>query len=142
MKIAKKQVLSFIILAAFSLIAISTAMPARADQSLLDTQIGLNSVGQAYGNSTPVDIRITIAKIINIILGFLGIIFVVLTIVAGFQYMTSAGNEEKVKKAVGLLKNAIIGLVIVLLAWAVTRFVINRLTRAINNSIDYMTLPY
>ncbi|MCX6794727.1 MAG: pilin [Candidatus Falkowbacteria bacterium] len=143
MKIAKKQVLSLIFLVVFGLIALSAAWPAQADQSLLDSQIGLNNAGQVYGNTTAPDIRYTIAKIINIVLGFLGIIFIGLTIFAGFQYMTAGGNEEKNKKAVGLLTNAVIGVLIILMAWGITRFTIRQLGRAANNAVDYQTYsPY
>lgn len=143
MKNAKKQVLSSIFLTVFGLLALGAALPAQADQSLIDTQIGLNTAGQVYSNSAPVDIRITIAKIINIVLGFLGIIFVGLTIFAGFQYMTAGGNKEKTEKALGLIKNAVIGVVIILMAWAITRFTIRQLSRVANNSVDYQTYsPY
>ncbi len=143
MKIAKKQVLAFVFLVLLSFVAISFITPAHADQSLVDSQIGLKESGNVYGNATPTDVRTTIARIINIILGFLGVIFVVLTIVAGFQYMTAAGNEEKTKKALGLIKNAVIGLVIVLMSWMITRFVVRQLGRATNGAVDYTTYtPY
>ena len=140
MKNAKKQVLSSIFLTVFGLLVLGAALPAQADQSLIDTQIGLNTAGQVYGNSTPVDIRITIAKIINLTLGFLAIIFMALTIFAGFQYMTAGGNKEKTEKAVSLIKNAVIGLVIILMAWGITRFAIRQLSRVANNSVDYWTV--
>lgn len=139
MKIIKKQVLSLTLLIIFALIAIGTAWPARADQSLLDSQIGLNTIGSAYGTNKPVDIRITITKIISLVLGFIGIIFVGLAIFAGIQYMTSGGNEEKTKKAIELLTNAVIGLLIILMAWAITRFTIIQLSKAVNNAVDYQT---
>lgn len=142
MKIAKKQGLSLIFLIIFGLIAFGAAWPAQADQSLLDSQIGLNNAGQVYGNATAPDIRYTIARIINVVLQLLGVIFVILTILAGFQYMTAGGNEEKTKKAVGLLTNAVIGLLIILMAWTITRFTIRQLGRAANNAIDQTYSPY
>ncbi len=143
MKIARKHLLSLIFLAVFGLVAFGAALTAQADQSLLNSQIGLNSAGQVYGGTTPEDIRVTIAKIINIVLEFLGVIFVGLTLFAGFQYMTAGGNEEQTKKAVGLIKNAVIGLLVILMAWAITRFTIRQLSRAVNNSVDYQTYsPY
>lgn len=143
MKIAYKQVFSFIFLVVFGFIALGAAWPAQADQSLLDSQIGLNDAGRVYGNATAPDIRFTIARIINVVLGFLGIIFIGLTIFAGFQYMTAGGNEEKNKKAVGLLTNAVIGVLIILMAWGITRFTVRQLGRAANNAIDYQTYsPY
>ena len=139
MKIAKKQVLSLIFLVLFGLVVFGAAEPAQADKKLWDLQIGVNDTGQVYGNTKPPDIRMTVAKIINIALGFLGIIFIGLTIFAGFQYMTASGNEEKTKKAVGVLTNAAIGLLIILMAWAITRFTIRQLGRTANNAVDFQT---
>lgn len=68
-----------------------------------------------------------IAAIISVALSLLAIIFIVLMIVSGYQWMTAGGNEEQVKKAQGRIKNAIIGLVIVILAYAITAFVFNNL---------------
>ncbi len=70
-----------------------------------------------------IPLSILIANIIKIALGFLALIFVVLMVVAGFQWMTAAGNEEQAKKAMGIIKTAVIGLVIVLAAYAITYFI-------------------
>lgn len=70
-----------------------------------------------------VSIGILIARIIRIVLSLLAIIFLVLTIVAGFRWMTAAGNEEAVKKAQATIKMAVIGLVIILAAYSITYFV-------------------
>ncbi len=72
-----------------------------------------------------------VGEIIQIALGFLGIVFVILTIYAGFLYMTSQGDPEKAKKARALLINAIIGVGIVISAWAITYFVLTSLTSSI-----------
>ena len=63
-----------------------------------------------------------IAQIIRGLLGLLGAIFIILMIVAGFSWMTAGGNEEQVKKSTSIIKSAVIGLVIVLAAYAVTYF--------------------
>ncbi len=68
-----------------------------------------------------------VANIISVVLGLLGILFVVLMIFSGYQWMTAGGNEETVKKAQGRIKNAIIGLIIVVMAYAVTAFVFKSL---------------
>lgn len=73
------------------------------------------------------DIRITIAKIIRIVLGFLGLIALSLIIYAGWLWMTSEGNEEKISKAKQILKNAVIGLIIILSAFAIVTFILNKL---------------
>jgi len=80
-------------------------------------QIGAASgLGQASVGSI-------VSTIIKAALGFLAAIFLVLMIVAGFQWMTAAGNEAQVKKAVETIKTAVIGLVIVLAAYAITYFI-------------------
>jgi hypothetical protein len=65
-----------------------------------------------------------IGSIISVALGLLGVIFVILMIYAGFLWMTAGGNEETVKKAKKWLANAVIGLIIVLAAYAISTFVI------------------
>ncbi len=97
---------------------------------------GLTSedLGVQYASSTGLtvqDPRVTVAKIIRIVLGFLGTIAVILVIYAGFMWMTSNGNEDKVTKAKNILKAAVIGLVIILSAFAITSFIINQLLEAV-----------
>lgn len=83
--------------------------------------------GAEYGASKePEEV---VAMVIQAVLGFLGIIFVVLMIIGGIQWMTAEGNEESVKKAKNRIKNAVIGLVIVVLSYAISVFVINTLLK-------------
>ena len=69
------------------------------------------------------DPRQVVARIINVFLGLMGIIAVFLIIFAGFTWMTSEGNEEKISKAKGILKSATIGLFIILSAWGIVTFI-------------------
>jgi len=73
------------------------------------------------------DPRVIIARIISIILTFLGVIALLLIIYAGFLWMTSGGEEDKIRRAKSVLKNAAIGLLIIFSSWALTNFLINRL---------------
>jgi type IV secretory pathway VirB2 component (pilin) len=68
-----------------------------------------------------------VGNIVKIVLSLLGLVAVVLIIIAGFQWMTSAGNEEKIKGAKKLMGSALIGLIIVILAYAIANFVIDEL---------------
>jgi amino acid transporter len=68
-----------------------------------------------------------VATVIQAFLGLLGIIFLVLIIIAGYNWMTAAGNEEKVTKAKDTLWRAIIGLIIIVGAYAISYFVFNNL---------------
>jgi len=80
-----------------------------------------------YNTATRLTLSSIIARVIKVILSMLGIIFIILLIYAGLGWMTSGGNEEKVGKAKKTITAAIIGLVIVLSAYAITVFVIDNL---------------
>ena len=67
-------------------------------------------------DESPVDVTM---NVIQWALGMLGLIAVVMIIYGGFTWMTAAGNEERITKAKGVLKAAIIGLVVILLSWAI-----------------------
>lgn len=56
-------------------------------------------------------------------LGFLGLVSVIMLIYGGYQYLTAGGNEESLEKAKKIIKNALVGLVIVLLSYAIALFV-------------------
>ena len=64
-----------------------------------------------------------INNIINIALSLLGIIFVLLTIYGGIIFMTARGNEEQTQKAKSVIIQSIIGLIIVIGAYAISYFV-------------------
>ncbi len=98
-------------------------------------------LGLEYGQATGLghaDIRFTIANIIVVALGLLGTISVVLMLYAGFKWMTAGGNEENVKEAQNIIKYAVIGLAIILSAYAITRFVMSNLFKA-TTGYDYYT---
>lgn len=99
---------------------------ARAE-SLADT-LGLTGFGDQTNLIKPgADINSTktvIANIINIMLGFLGMIFTVLIIYGGFKWMLSRGNSSQVDEAKSVIKNATIGLTIVLLSYVISRTIL------------------
>jgi cysteine-rich repeat protein len=90
---------------------------------------GLDALSEVSGLPTG-NVFIAIANIIRIILGLLGIILVGLIVYAGFLWMTAAGDPKKVETAKKILKNAIIGVIIVLSAFGITQFVLNSLISA------------
>lgn len=92
---------------------------------------GLNAVNNGLNNALASgDPREMVGRIINVALGFLGVIAVVIILMGGFKWMTAAGNEDKVAEAKKLLGAGVIGLAIVLAAWAVATFIINSIYNA------------
>ncbi len=66
---------------------------------------------------------VTAANIIAAILGFLSVIAIGLIVYAGFTWMFAAGNEEKIKKARGILQAAVLGLLIILSSYGIAIYV-------------------
>ncbi|MBI5077237.1 IPT/TIG domain-containing protein [Candidatus Falkowbacteria bacterium] len=93
---------------------------------------GLALTGTAAGLQAGQDLRVIIGNIIKIILGFLGVLALCIVLYAGFLYMTSGGDQEKVQKARRWLVNGAIGLVIIFSAYAITSFIINKLKTAVS----------
>lgn len=81
--------------------------------------------GGGYNTGETGGLMIVVGTIIQAALGLLGAIFIILVVIAGYGWMTAAGNEEKIKKAVTKIKQAIIGLVITLSSWAIWSFIFN-----------------
>ncbi|MFH1523079.1 MAG: hypothetical protein ABIE43_04665 [Patescibacteria group bacterium] len=128
MKITKKQLLLFIVLITLSVaqfFLIKTAPEAYAESKLWGMQEGKDTIGStAFGNSgAPLDVRVIIARAIKAFLGFMGVIFLILLVLAGYKYMNSRGNEEKVTEAIGQIRTAIIGLLIVVASYALTSYI-------------------
>ncbi len=90
---------------------------------------GLKSTagGAGYGTSGSETVDSKISLIIKSVLSFLGVIFLILMIYGGFLWMTAAGNEQQIEKAETLLASAVIGLIVVISAYAISYFVINGL---------------
>jgi Zn-dependent protease with chaperone function len=95
---------------------------------------GMNEVSTGLNNTlSTADPRVVVGRIINVVLGFLGVIAVGIILLGGFKWMTAGGNEDKVGEAKKLLGAGVIGLVIILSAWAIATFVINQIYSAVNN---------
>lgn len=82
--------------------------------------------GEARGDTPVLNV---IGTIINVILGFVGIIFFIQLFWAGFRWMTSGGNEEVVNEAKKTIKSAVIGIVIIFSAFVITNFLLNKLAQ-------------
>ncbi|MFP4514920.1 MAG: pilin [Parcubacteria group bacterium] len=127
MKLFKRiQIISVILISLFlasSNIALSQA-PALQNTEEVKNQTEAFRNNSGYTEvSGSVGVSDIVARVIFIALSLLAVIFIVLIIIAGYQWMTAGGNEEQITKAKKNISNAIIGLVIILSAYAVTWFV-------------------
>ena len=76
------------------------------------------------------DPRIMAATIINVVMGFLGIVAVVIVLIGGFKWMIAGGGEDKVGEAKKMITEGVIGLIIVVMAFAIAKFAVNALMSA------------
>ena len=77
--------------------------------------------------SNATDLKGSVINVINAIIAVLGLVAVVVIILGGVQYMTSAGDSGKVKKAKDTILYGVIGLVVCVVAAAIVNFVIANL---------------
>ncbi len=91
-----------------------------------DDSFGLN-YAQNVGLSTE-DIRTSAVRITRNILGVLGILALIIILYGGFVYMTSRGDMQKVELAKKILLNATIGLVIIMMAFAIVSWILGVLS--------------
>jgi len=93
----------------------------------LNTQLDEVGGGAGLGNKPLTE---TVGQLIGVFLGLLGVIFLLLVIYAGFIWMTAQGDPKSVEKARNILLSAVVGLVILLSAYAISNFVIIQLSSA------------
>ena len=81
----------------------------------------MQNVGNSAGfkPATETSVSEIAGTIVNSVLGFLGIIFLGLILYAGFLWMTAQGESDKVEQAKKIIKNCIIGLILIICAWGI-----------------------
>jgi hypothetical protein len=68
-----------------------------------------------------------VGRVLNVVLGFLGIVLLFYFIYGGFKWMTAGGDEKGVGEAKTMIRNAVIGLVIIMASYALSNFVLSQL---------------
>ncbi len=120
------------------MIAGAQTTPAGPDVwGIIPSGAGGSYAGQSVENAikgetglTYKDPRVVVASIIKLALSFLGIIAVILILIGGFKWMTAGGNEEQVGDAKKWIYSGVIGILIILSAYALANFVITQLKTA------------
>ncbi|MFH1142496.1 MAG: hypothetical protein V1695_02175 [Candidatus Uhrbacteria bacterium] len=129
----------FKVVAAFSPFVLLKATVAKAAADVAEGLSGagnkLEDVGAQVTDVSGSDLPTLIGSIINIALGLLGILLVVLVVYSGFLWMTAAGSKEQVTKAKEILTRAIIGIIIVVAAYAISDYVISAITTAATRGV-------
>ena len=110
---------------------------ANAQALTSDQFFGTATDGDSFASTAGLgsgDLTTTVGSIIRVIIGFLGIVAVIIILIGGFKWMIAGGNTDKVGEARKYIFAGITGLVIVLSAYAIASFVIEQITGAIAGS--------
>lgn len=95
---------------------------------------GTINAGLAYGTIVgwgTQDLRVTIMLVIQVLLGFLGVVAILIILYAGWRWMTSGGDPQKIEEAKRTLVNAVLGLLVIFAAFAIVAFIIQMLSGAV-----------
>ena len=131
-KIYKIFILScptILVVAAFFIFFLFVANLVKIEPVFAQGSYGFENINMGLGKAELIDI---VNNAIRIFLSFLGIIAVGFIIYGGFIWMTAGGSAESIKKAKMIIVNAIIGLIIIFLSYAIASFVIGQLESAVN----------
>ncbi|MFA4941177.1 MAG: hypothetical protein WC582_01085 [Patescibacteria group bacterium] len=132
-KIVLRSFFVLVFLFSASGVLAQTAAPASDDKSpvksLLETAGDAAKYNVKDVKSGTISLASVAGGIIQIFLSVLGVIFIALLIYGGYIWMNARGNMEQVTKAQDLIKDAVIGIVIVTAAYAITYFVLFMLAR-------------
>ena len=123
-----KKIILIIIITIFA-INISNSVCLAYD---FDENSGIKDTAEASGHTkneifTKDNLPEAIGMVIKISLGLLGVAFLFLIIYGGYTWMLAQGNQQEVDKALKIIQNAVIGLIIVVVAYTLVNFIFGSL---------------
>ena len=108
----------------FSLLIAFLFLPSiTSAQGLKNINQGLDVTAQSAGVKGESNLGQFLALLVQVLLGFIGLIFVILIIYGGATWMTAMGQDEKITKAKKIIINSVIGLIIIILSYSIAYFV-------------------
>ena len=119
-----KKVIVFTFLLMFSFFLISApyvlagSEPCTGDSCTLPNPLGTVSSPQ-----------VLIGRVINSVLGIVGSLALMMFVYGGLTWMISSGNQEKIKKGRDIILWSAIGLVVIFMSYALTRFVLSTIVQ-------------
>lgn len=96
------------------------------NENLGNADDNLQNLQKGIGGNVPTDLSAVVGNVIKTMLSLVGIIFLILTVYAGYLWMTARGDDEQVNKAKEIIKSSIMGLFIVVSSYAITVFITSR----------------
>lgn len=103
---------------------------AHAVLAAADPSYGLTTTARTVGintGSSATSLPQLVGAIIKTLLGLTGVLFLGMVVVAGDYWITAGGNEKQVEEAQTMIKNGVVGMVVVFAAYALTVFVLDQI---------------
>jgi hypothetical protein len=126
--VCMKKQFSFVFVFAL-LCVVVTVLPVHAVGNLQSAGANLGNAADKAGVTGQADLPTVIGTVINAALTLVGLFFLILMVYAGYLWMTARGESDQVDKAKKIITGTVIGLVIVLSAYAITTFVTTSFTK-------------
>lgn len=132
MKKLKKQIISLAILAVIFTLTLLPTINCYATDNITDVMQGALKFSNLPSGGDNAEAKTTeiVGRLINIFLSIFGVFFFVLMVYGGYKWLAAMGREEEVTTAKNIIRSAIIGLVIVMSAYAISWFVVSRIQTA------------
>lgn len=127
---APVRIVARVLMAAVFVGALIWTLPAgvHAQTASPDAAAPLNDIATAAGVDGSADLFTLIGRIINVVFGFLGVVLLAYILYAGYLWMTAGGDAKKVEQAKDTIRNAIIGLLILVCSFAIVTFIMRQLS--------------
>ena len=121
----KKSIIKLVTIGLFSLgFALLVCQPVFATRPTLDNALGnVGTVATSAGVADKASVSEIASSVITTVLSIVGILFFILIVYGGFNWMMARGNDAQIKKSKDTVFAAVIGLVVILGAYAITTFV-------------------
>lgn len=117
----------YILLASFIILIIPAISIAQASNKVIQRLEDIGAKQGPYEVANELSLSEIIGTVISAALALIGAIFLALMLYAGYHWMTARGEEEKVEKAKDTINRAIVGIIIVVGAYAIWQFILGEL---------------
>ncbi len=128
--------IAFVLLVAFSVFGGSFVGHIAVETAVAETKVPQNTPGNPLGelkqsgtaytgnaNRAPRDLRYTVANLIKRGLQLVGLVMICLMLYSGFLWFSARGNDDQVQQAKDVIRNAVIGMILVAMSYTLVSFV-------------------
>lgn len=130
MKLTHKKFIAGLLTLAISFAIVGLPLVAGATDDLSTVQNGNLTNFQTASGLGDADLSTMIGTLVKAVLSLLGIVAILIILFGGFKWMTASGDETKVDAAKKLIISGIIGIIIVVAAYAIASFVLTAVQSA------------